>query len=55
VGENGRINFSGEIPAGTQTTVNVPLEKYLDNLFFGAPKCPCAGSFKAKIIRNYKD
>ncbi|HCN50214.1 MAG TPA: hypothetical protein DIT10_14195 [Chryseobacterium sp.] len=50
-GENGRINFSGEIPAGTQTTVNVPLEKYLDNLFFGAPKnAPAREALKQKLL-----
>lgn len=50
-GENGRINFSGEIPAGTQTNVNVPLEKYLDNLFFGAPKnAPAREALKQKLL-----
>jgi len=58
-GEDGRINFAGEIIAGTLTNVNVPLEKYLDNLFFGAPKNESAReALKQKllgIVDNNKD
>lgn len=58
-GEDGRINFAGEIKAGAPTNVNVPLEKYLDNLFFGAPKNESAReALKQKllgIVDNDKD
>lgn len=37
-GKDYRINFHEEVAAGKKMTVNVPLEKYLDNLFFNAPK-----------------
>lgn len=55
-GENARINFKKEIVAGTKTDVNVPLEKYLDNLFFDTPKNESArATLKQKILGIIED